>query len=319
MNLSGLDIFKKNYPNLFRVFKDVIEGGLSKAQQILFFDNLVRIYSTFRDKKDVLCLDTSYKEIRKSGILKIHHFFKFLYMHPPNSPFFPPCVDELEEALSNQRIVFEDKESTFSSLLGDRTKFWGTYCEFEIANNLDKVGCQVKFLKKTEPSVKYPDIKASINGYKFNIEVTSRHYELDKAGKFSALINKINDEAAQLPKGGMNVIIIFVSSGLLDSVEFEPEKIITPFDFADILYEDTEETEEIKRNGRLVRRPKRKLILYTREELRHVNALAIWFYGQVLVEDVGRRRRMISLFGKDDFPEEIVDLFRRIQNHDELT
>lgn len=316
--MSGLDIFKKNYPNLFNVFVGLINETLTKEQQAIFFDNLINIYHVFKKVKDAQNIETYYKEIQISGIIKIHHFFKFLYLHPPNSPISPPCVDELEEALSNQNIIFENKEDVFNSLLGDRTKFWGTYCEFEIANNLNKVGCQVKLLKKTEPSVRYPDIEASIDGYKFDIEVTNRHYELDKKGKFSALINKINDEADQLPKNGINIITIFVSSGLLDCIEFKPEQIIHSFDFSDVLYEDTEEMEEISRNGVIFRKPKRKLILYTREELQHVGALVIWFYGQVPLEKFGRQRRMVVLHHKEDFPKAIGDLFYEIQKRDEL-
>jgi len=87
-------------------------------------------------------------------------------------------LDEIEGALKNKNIEFEDKEYVIESLR-NKNRFWSTYCELTTAYNLSLRGCRVKILKRKEKT-KTPDLKVFLNNQKFNIEVSSRIYKINK-------------------------------------------------------------------------------------------------------------------------------------------
>lgn len=319
---AGINIFRGNYSNIYSTFEPIINNSLVDEEKIGFFDNLVYMYGLvkFEDNKKKLneCRNKAYSLIRGK-----HPFFTFLFYYGP-SPYrlMPPCVNELEEALGSNSIIFESKEGTINSLR-ENGKFWYTYLVLEVAVNLVKEGCQVRVLHRDRSQGKYPDLEVVFKEYNFNIEVSNRFYHLtNKRTMFNALRNKIVGEAEQLPENGINIIILCMSNALMFRSKNNPENLLNVFDLDDIVYG---EPGSEQRGGIILtfgkprkdhKKPKRKLILETFEELRHIGALVIWYHGQLLLENLGKQTRLIVPYAREGFPQEIKEIFYRIQRRD---
>lgn len=321
MSVDGIEIFRVNYQNIYCTFESIIHNELGGKEKE-FFDYLVYMYGLVKiednGKKLSECINKAY-----SMTLGRHPFFTFLFWYAPNLyPIMPPSVNELEEALGSPNIIFENREKTILLLLKN-DGFWYKYLELEAAINLAKEGCQVKVLHRDNSQVRYFDLEVIFNQYHFNIEVSNRLYHIvDKRTMFNALRNKIAEEAEQLPREGLNVLILFMSDALIFSHEIDSEKKLNIFDLEDIAYGESGSEE---RGGITIvfgkpkdahEKPKRKLILETNEKLRHVGALIIWYHGQSLLANLGKQSRLIIPYTTDVFPNEIKDIFMRIQQKD---
>ena len=321
MAIDGIDIFRGSYPNIYRIFEPIILSELGSEKKE-FFDYLVYMYGLVKteDNGEKLsdCINKAY-----AMTLSRHPFFTFLFWYAPNLySVMPPSVNELEEALGNPDIIFEDREKTVLLLIKN-DGFWYKYLELEAAINLAKEGCQVKVLHRESPQVRYFDLEVVFNQYHFNIEASNRFYHItDKRTMFNALRNKIAEEAEQLPREGLNVLMLFMSDALIFSHKIEPEKRLNIFDLDDVVYGEPGSEE---RSGITIvfgmpkddyKKPKRRLILETNEELRHVGALIIWYHGQSLLDNIGKQSRLIIPYAIDTFPHEIRDIFVRIQQRD---
>ena len=312
---DGWIFFQENYPKICDTFSSVFTDVFLVEEKHLFFNNLLPFYD--KTKEYNKNIEQGLITIMDSNLWEKHHLVKFLFWYAPILPLSPNCVNILEESLGNDDIIFEDKPKTLEILKGDRNNFWGRYCELEIANSLSKEGCHVCLLERNKSQGRYPDLDVQLGDLRFNIEVTNRYYNIsDKQVLINALHGKIIEEAGQLPVSGINIIIVFFSGALLFSDSMEPKKIINLFDFCDVMYEDSCESESIIRSGCEILRPKRKLILETRAELNHISAVAGGDFEQMPMEKFGKQIRTMQLCCLDSFPSELKGLLAQIQYKD---
>jgi len=308
---DGWTYFQLHYPKICETFASTFDAFLSIEETARFFDDLLPFYdSTQRYNRNVT---RKIQKIIFSELWKQNHLVRFLLCYAPRYPFSADCVNILEESLNNVRISFEDRGKTLRILKGNMNDFWGRYCELEIANNLSKLGCLVHLLERDRTRCRYPDIRACYRDFNFNIEVTNRDCTINRLNVINALRNKIIDEAEQLPPNGeINVIIVFISDALIFSNSIAIKKMINLFDFSDVIYENSDEVESIVPNGREIQRPRRKSILETRSELKHIAAIAGRYFNQVPLRSMDRQTITMSLYRRDDFPTELTQLLLHI-------
>ena len=148
MTKKGILIFQKTYPNIYNVFIPVIDQVIVSKEKEDFFYNLALAYGLIKD--NAINLDEGLTHLKNMNLGQRHSFFKFLVTYLPNISLFPPCLNELEKALKNTNISFEDKDGTLNKLRNS-DQFWGKYCELEAAAIFAKAGCKVRVFhrKKT--------------------------------------------------------------------------------------------------------------------------------------------------------------------------
>lgn len=293
MSEEGIVLFQEKYPGIYAAFKPVIDKAICKGEKRKFFSNLTLVYGlTGNQKVDFnKCLIT----LRGMSLGKKHSFFDFLITYLPNNPLSPPCMGELEEALTNANISFENKPGTLKKLR-ESSQFWGKYCELEAAANFAKAGCKVKVLHKVRSNNKYPDLEVMFHSFKINVEVSNRLYKINKNSAINALRNKVVNEAAQLPADGFNIILFFVSDSLMFSGNVNPGNSVNVFSFTNALFD-----------------PGKASILDTNAKLKHIKGLFIWFHGQVYPKYFGKQTRMLIPYVRKDFPKEAMCIFCNIQ------
>ena len=153
MIIEGITIFQKKYPNIYTVFAPLIDELTSGEEKEEFFYNLMLAYGLIGNKTTDISKYLTH--LYNMNLGQRHFFFKFLVTYLPNISLLPPCMNELEEALRNSNIDFEDKNGTLNKLR-ESDQFWGKYCELEAAASFAKAGCKVKVLHKKKSGDKYP-------------------------------------------------------------------------------------------------------------------------------------------------------------------
>lgn len=291
---DGWTYFQLRYPKICETFDSTFDTFLPIEETARFFDDLLPFYdSTQHCNRNVT---RKIQKIISSELWRNNHLVRFLLCYAPQYPFSANCVNILEESLNNAQIRFEDRGRTLRLLKGNMNDFWGRYCELEIANNLSKLGCLVDLLERNHSRCRYPDLRVRFKDFIFNIEVTNRDCTINRLNVINALRNKIIDEAEQLPSNGeINVIIVFISEARIFSNSVAIKKMINLFDSSDVIYENSDEVESIVRHGRTMQRPRRKLILETRSELKHIAAIAIRYFNQVSLQSMDRQSRTMHL------------------------
>lgn len=312
MTKKGILIFQKTYPNIYNVFIPVIDQVIVSKEKEDFFYNLALAYGLIKD--NAINLDEGLTHLKNMNLGQRHSFFKFLVTYLPNISLFPPCLNELEKALKNTNISFEDKDGTLNKLRNS-DQFWGKYCELEAAAIFAKAGCKVRVLHRKKTGNKYPDLKVKFHSHNINVEVSNRIYKINKNSTINALRNKIEDEAAQLPENEFNIILFFVSNvpGTLGNVTSINR--VTIFSFSDALFNDPQALLPVslrKKTG--IQKKKGVSILETNPKLRHINGVFIWYHDCTPIALLGKQTRtLIKGATKKNFPKEIMDVFCKIQ------
>lgn len=293
--------FKKKYPNLYSNLKSVINNVKDKS----FLANLMRLYdiTLIPNKQKVRNLNKYWKDLLNSGLPQQHPLFGLLIYYLPlcGISIYHYYVDELEEALGNPNILFEKKEQKIRALTR-KEEFWDTYFELEVANSLAKEGCRVV----VQENINRFDMRVSFNNVNFNTEVTAIRLEnRDEKTVCQNITKRIESKAIQLPKKGINVIILSVP---LDSK-------LMPYDIPDALYGGPPVVKIIRSASikkSFTRKVKSPLILETNSKLSNIAAVVHWAHRGIPLGIFGKQARLIYPYSRRGFPQEIRDILINI-------
>jgi predicted peroxiredoxin len=292
MDTQERKVFEKSFPELYKVFKSIIHN-LGTPRERRFFANLIKLFEIastgIKDKNTKRYIN----KVFKPSNAKLHPLFEAfkLTLLSKKPRFFHPYLYELESALHHQNITFPSESYKRQKLreLTNKAKFWNIYFEFEVANTFASAGYKVKICHHN----KRYDMKVFVNSQYFNVEVTTIRYKkrLNKHQICQKIRKTIENKAKQLPKSGVNIIVLAVP---LDSN-------VMPFDIGDSLYDPPDKVAIPRGFKRGIIKVKGILILDKYEKLKHISGVLEWSHKGVSINKFGFTARRISSWFKEKF------------------
>lgn len=304
--MTGIEIFKTKKPCIYEAFKKIID---SRPGSKPFFKYLTNLYEAIETKNS----DTFNRYYSKLINLKISHrhpFYTFLTKYLPLNVLIPPYLNALEQALANQKITYDNRNNKIKALT-TKNMFWGTFCELILADILVKQGCSVRILG--DDNKKHPDLEVKCGKDRFLIEVSSRIYKVNKQAIQKKLIDRLKCEGKQLPKSGINnIIVLLFDYGLKFGQTVSPQEMFNCFNTISAMYDSKSKGKIVYKSKNIIKE-KKKLILETHNELYHISGVGFIFSWQAPLEFLGYQTNMFLFVCKDSLSKPIKEQLLQIK------